>query len=238
VAACLRRRLRERWIAAVSVSAILSLLVLAMIGGRPQLSSLAWNLFLAWIPFGLAFVAYQRARFSISIPALAVLAALWLLFLPNAPYMITDLRYANLEYLGGRHTDHVLYDVVLLSAAALAGLLLALTSLFLMHAVARRRVGVAIAWAFVVGAIALGALGTYLGRVKRWNSWDFFTRPESLVGHATNWLLHPLYHSRPLALTALFASFLLASYFVFYSFVRIGSSMGEEPGSTQRPPRG
>ena len=48
----------------------------------------------------------------------------------------------------------VLYDVLLLSAAAWTGLLLGLTSLFLMHAVARRLVGAVNAWALVVGVLA------------------------------------------------------------------------------------
>jgi uncharacterized membrane protein len=153
---------------------------------------------------------------------LLALALLWLLFLPNAPYIITDLKHVG---VGGGVP--VLYDVLLLSAAAWTGLLLGLTSLFLMHAVARRVIGAANAWAFVVAVLALSSFGIYLGRVQRWNSWDVFVRPGSLLGEIASGLVHPLSHPRPIALTVLLTSFLLASYLVFYSLARISSAVSE-----------
>src|SRR5919204_219728 len=100
------------------------------------------------------------------------------------------------------------------------GLLLGLTSLFLMHGVARRLIGAVNAWAFVVGVLALSSFGIYLGRVQRWNSWDVFVRPGSLLGQIGSGLLDPLNHPRPIALTVLLTSFLLATYLVFYSLAR------------------
>ncbi len=116
---------------------------------------------------------------------------------------------------------------MLFTAAAWAGLLLGLTSLFLMHAVARRVVGAVNAWALVVAALALSSFGVYLGRVLRWNSWDVFVRPGSLLGAMSNGALHPLSHPQPVAITILFTSFLLASYLVFYSLARVGSFISE-----------
>src|SRR5262245_44153242 len=52
---------------------------------------LVWNLFLAWIPFLLAVAFYDGYRRGRPRAVLAGIAVLWLLFLPNAPYMITDL---------------------------------------------------------------------------------------------------------------------------------------------------
>ena len=50
--------------------------------------NLVWNLVLAWLPLGLASAAERcglaRGRFW-------VCSLLWLLFLPNSPYLITDL---------------------------------------------------------------------------------------------------------------------------------------------------
>jgi uncharacterized membrane protein len=147
---------------------------------------------------------------------------LWLLFLPNAPYVVTDLKYIN-----GFSGASALYNVVLLASAAWTGLFLGLTSLFLMHAVARRLVGSFNAWALVVGAVALSSFGIYLGRVQRWNSWDVFTRPGSLFGSLASGLLDPLSHPYPIAVTILFTSFLLASYLVFYSFARRSSLVND-----------
>jgi uncharacterized membrane protein len=209
--------------------AILSLFVVAMIVFRilwytrtPEHSGIAWNLFLAWIPFALALLVYERARSGLSTPVLAGACLLWLVFLPNAPYLVTDLKY-----VGSHGGVPVLYDVLLLSAAAWAGLLLGLVSLFLMHEVWRRLFGVVQAWALVVGALGLSSFGIYLGRVQRWNSWDLFTRPGSLVGQIAQGLLDPLAHARPVALTVLFTSFLLASYLVFYSFARLSHAVAE-----------
>ena len=193
----------------VASLASLSLFVLAMIvfrllwyPGVPQHGGIAWNLLLAWIPFLVALLVHERPTLARSAPAFAGACLLWLLFLPNAPYLVTDLKYI------GSHGDvPVLYDVVLLSAAAWAGLLLGLTSLFFMHVLWRRLIGVPRAWALVVGVLGLSSFGIYLGRVQRWNSWDLFTRPGSLFTQIAHGLLDPDSHARPIALTVLLASF-------------------------------
>jgi uncharacterized membrane protein len=213
----LRTGFSDRRIAVMASLAALSLFAVAMIAGRVVYTrsgvhaGVAWNLFLAWVPFVLALVLYTRARSGMSGPKLVALGGLWLLFFPNAPYLVTDL-----EHVGHGSGIPVLYDVLLLSAAAWAGLLLGLTSLFLVHAVARRLLGVANAWALVVGILAASSFGIYLGRVQRWNSWDVVVRPDALLGGLAEGL-----HTRPIALTVLLTSFLLASYLVLYSFARL-----------------
>ena len=223
-----RRSFSDRRVVIVASLGVLSMFVVAMIAfqtayaGNPENLGIAWNLFLAWIPFVLALIIYDRGRSYASPPALAVAAVLWLLFLPNAPYVVTDLKYIN-----GFSGASALYNVVLLASAASTGLFLGLTSLFLMHAVARRLVGSFNAWALVVGAVALSSFGIYLGRVQRWNSWDVFTRPGSLFGDLASGLLDPLSHPYPIAVTILFTSFLLASYLVFYSLARRSSLVND-----------
>jgi uncharacterized membrane protein len=220
----LRRSFSDRRIAMVASLALLSLFVVAMIGFRvlyaqsSEHTAIAWNLLLAWIPFALALLVYDRARSGVMSPALVGAGVLWLLFLPNAPYIVTDLKH-----VGSGGPVPVLYDVMLLSAAAWTGLLLGLTSLYLMHSVARRLVGAATAWALVLGALALSSFGIYLGRVQRWNSWDVFVRPGPLLNQIASGVVDPLSHPRPIAVTILFTSFLLASYLVFYSLVRLNS---------------
>jgi uncharacterized membrane protein len=219
VIAILRNSFSDRRIAVIASLAALSLFVVAMVVARAvytrtfEHAGIAWNLFLAWVPFVLALVVYARARSGVSRPALVALGSLWLLFFPNAPYIVTDLKH-----IGTSTGIPVLYDVLLLSAAAWTGLLLGLASLFLMHAVARRLLGAVSAWALVVGVLAASSFGIYLGRVQRWNSWDVFIRPEALLGQIANG-----FHAAPLALTILLTSFLLASYLVFYSFARMSA---------------
>jgi len=218
----LRVSFSDRRIAIVASLVLLSLFVLGMLVGRVLYTrtldntSIAWNLVLAWVPFVVALVVYVRAS-SASVASFVGLSCVWLLFFPNAPYVVTDLKH-----IGRGGGIPILYDVLLLSAAAWTGLLLGLTSLFLMHGIARRFLGVVNAWAVVVVVLVLSSFGVYLGRVQRWNSWDVFTRPEALLRDATQGL-----HARPLALTVLFTSFLLVTYLVLYSFARL-SSFGRE----------
>ena len=195
--------------------ALLSLLVLALVTFRIVYThtsvhiAIAWNLFLAWIPLVAALIATNRAKTGALTPGLAVAGAIWLMFLPNAPYMITDLKY-----VGFSNDVPVLYDVLLLAAAAWTGLVLGLASLLLIHAITRRLVGSTKAWLFVVAVLALCSFGIYLGRVQRLNSWDVFVRPVALAHAASGAALH----LRPLALTILFTCFLVATYLVLYSF--------------------
>src|SRR5512141_1443475 len=78
-----------------------SALCIAFFAGRVYLSRngtfafLVWNLILAWVPYlcsmlAIALFRRQSLRFLIVLPAL-----LWLLFLPNAPYLLTDLRHRD-----------------------------------------------------------------------------------------------------------------------------------------------
>jgi uncharacterized membrane protein len=218
----LRGSFSDRRIAVVASLGLLTLFTLAMLGARMAYTGtrdhgwLAWNLFLAWIPFGLSLVLYARARAGASFRVLVPLALVWLVFFPNAPYLVTDLKH-----VGGGGRVPVLYDVLLLSAGAWTGLLIGLTSLFLVHAVARRLFGAVSAWALVVSALALSSFGIYLGRVQRWNSWDVVVHPGALAAQLGGGLLQPVDYPRPLALTVLLTSFLLVSYLVLYSFARL-----------------
>ena len=215
----LRSSFSDRRIAVLASLAILSLFVLAMLLGRVLYTQtlehtwIAWNLLLAWIPFVLALVLYARAGSGMSRSKLVAVGGLWLLFFPNAPYIVTDLKH-----IGRGGGIPILYDVLLLSAAAWTGLLLGLTSLFLVHAAARRFLGVMNAWALVGGILAASSFGIYLGRVQRWNSWDIFVRPGTLFGQIGSG-----FHARPIALTILLTAFLLTSYLVLYSFARMSA---------------
>jgi uncharacterized membrane protein len=181
-----------------------------------------WNLFLAWIPFALALLIYDRHRRSARLVQLLALGLLWLLFFPNAPYIVTDFRY--LTDMTGKA---FWFEGLLIGTAAVTGLLLGFMSLYLIHAIVRRVAGARYAWLFVLVALALSSVGVYLGRVLRWNSWDVFIRPGSLLAELARVLVDPLAHPRPIAITIVFTSFLLASYAIFYSLARTSSLLGE-----------
>jgi uncharacterized membrane protein len=199
----------------------LSLLVVAMVvvreryTGSVSYSNLIWNLFLAWIPLGLAVYAQDAYRKGASRVQLWAAGALWLLFFPNALYIVTDFRWLR-EAAGAP----VWYDIVLVSSAAWCGLLLGFTSLYLMQEVVRSAFGTARAWTFALATLALGSFGVYVGRFERWNSWDVFTRPGHLAQSLLPHLAHPQDHPRALAVMVLFTTFLAMSYLVFYAFAQ------------------
>src|SRR5688572_2696654 len=88
---------------------------------------LVWNLFLAWIPFIIAFLVSRRLE-KISLPTLCICLFVWLLFLPNAPYLITDLIH-----LRPRDGIPLWYDAVIFFLFAFHGLLLGLLSTLFIH---------------------------------------------------------------------------------------------------------
>jgi uncharacterized membrane protein len=174
---------------------------------------LIWNLFLAWIPFALALAAHARARHGFT-PGVAALGFLWLLFFPNAPYIVTDLFH-----LQDNSLTPVWFDVLVFSAFAWTGMLLGLVSLYLMQSVVRRFAGETASWIAVVAAIGLGSFGIYLGRFVRWNSWDLFNQPTALLHDMWSIAVDPT--PKTVAYTTLTTGFLTCTYIVLVSFARL-----------------
>ena len=151
------KRSRRRFVTVLGlVGASLFCVALVLVryaeSGSTTFMGLIWNLFLAWIPFALAVAVYdQWRRGRRASGSLFALGALWLLFFPNAPYIVTD--FVHLE----RTTDAPYwYDAVTVAAFAWTGVLLGFASLFLVQTVVRQWRGVVAGWAFAGVALALG----------------------------------------------------------------------------------
>lgn len=144
--------------------------------GGPVLSFLFWNLFLAWVPYLIALVMTGLDRLRAPGWALGILGVGWLLFLPNAPYILTDLIHVGVFPGAPRW-----FDTVLIGAFAGTGLLLGLASVLLVHDVVGRRLGAIAGWGVALGSLGLSSIGIYLGRFLRFNSWDVVTNPAGLV---------------------------------------------------------
>ncbi len=171
---------------------------------------LDWNLFLAWIPVAFAVSAYEFARRGHGLIATA-LGVLWLLFFPNAPYMLTDFIH-----LHESPTTPLWYDGLMLSAFAWTALLLGFFSLYLMQTLWRRSAGSPLSWFGVVAVLALGSLGVYIGRYIGFNSWDALLHPLRVVHVIDTRLENPLHHPRLFASLVVLTSFLTVAYAVFY----------------------
>jgi uncharacterized membrane protein len=180
-----------------------------------ETTNLVWNLFLAWVPLVLALAVYDGARRGTTASPLAALGVMWLLFLPNAPYIVTDLKWLG-RYDSGTHW----FDPALIGAAAAIGLALGFLSLYLVQAVVTTRLGRLAGWALAFGALVASGVGVYLGRFERWNSWDVFTEPTRVVGQLGSAALDPLAHGRPLALSVFFGVVWCMGYVLFYTAFR------------------
>jgi uncharacterized membrane protein len=142
-------------------------------GLQPEYGFLVTNLFLAWIPLALAYGISLAARRELTWPVLPLLACAWIVFLPNAPYLVTDLVHLN--------EGVSLPNAIELSLLAVTGLLVGIKSVQLVQGAVERLWGVAAGWRAVQVVALLAAVGVYLGRVLRWYSWTVFQHPGDLA---------------------------------------------------------
>lgn len=168
---------------------------------------LIWNLFLAWIPYWISNTKFKEHN-SINFK-LFCYVGIWLLFLPNAPYLLTDL----VHFHSTSKTKWL--DLVLLSTYAISGILLFYFSLqhFKNNFLLKRRKKSQLI--ILIGLILICSYGIYLGRELRFNSWDIFTNPIKLFLAITKSVFHKDHLLHTGALTLLFALFLYISTLVF-----------------------
>ena len=185
---------------------------------------LAWNLLLAWVPFVLALALYDWDRKRRPAPFLLALAALWLLFLPNAPYIVTDFIHVG-EVPGAP----LWYDAAMTAAFAGTGLVLGLGSLLLVQGVVARHSGRLVGWLMIGPVLALCSAGIVIGRFQRLNSWDAVTDPGRLLGIVATRLADPL--GRPETIVALtgLTGFLTIAYLVLYTLSRLAEDESRPP---------
>lgn len=173
----------------------------------PAYSFLAWNLFLAWIPYTLSRVlVWVRAKNMHSAWVGAVGLA-WLLFLPNAPYLVTDVMH-----LRTAHGAPLWFDAVMLMTFGWTGLALGIESLAIVAKLVAAKAGVAIARTFVVVVALLSGYGIYLGRFVRLNSWDVARHPGWFLREAAEPLVHPLDTMRAWNVTLVVAGLFVLGY--------------------------
>ena len=162
---------------------------------------MTWNLFLAAVPvaLGLVFVGRRGPR----TPAWWVGAGLFVLFLPNAPYVVTDLVHLRGDVVAARSDGAVVAAVLPIYAAFIAAGFLAyrLSLLELDRYLARDGFGAAERRVVEVGVHAVCAVGVVLGRVARLNSWEPVVEPHSTLERIVVTLS---WRGAPLVIVALF----------------------------------
>lgn len=188
---------------------------------------LVWNLFLAWLPMLSAIIAYNLAQTRVWLIWMLVLPCMgfWLLFFPNAPYLVTDLIHIQ-------PIDPVplWYDLIMIATGAWIGFFLGVISLFFMQILITQRLGHVVGWFFALCSIGLGSFGIYLGRFLRWNSWDILSNPTQLLIDIGSRVQAPFDHPQTLGFSLLFATFFLTLYLVIVAVTYLpGSSRQTSP---------
>lgn len=176
-----------------------------------------WNLFLAWIPVLAAWILVKKLgtqRWSDPMPVL--LTFLWLGFLPNSFYMMSDL--IHLQSTGD---IGVLFDTVFFLSFIWNGAVAGTLSIVWVHrAILRRSIA---AWApHLIGTvILLTSFAIYLGRSLRWNTWDVLVNPAGILFDVTERVINPLAHPQVFSTTLTFFALIGSMYLVVWNFVKL-----------------
>lgn len=173
------------------------------VNGQSSFLFLLWNLLLAWVPYGLSRLLNPTRNGLLN--GLIFLA--WLLFFPNAPYILTDFLH-----LKDRWVVPHWFDLMLLFSFAWTGLLLGFASLRHVQDFIALKWSAGPARLIAFAALVPAAYGVFIGRFQRWNSWDVLLRPAELLEQAAQPLLHPGEHWHTLGLAVVLAGFLIIAY--------------------------
>jgi uncharacterized membrane protein len=190
----------------------------ARINGSDNYSFLVFNLGLAWIPFTSAVLAYitrrNRITFYMFMP---ICTLIWLVFFPNAPYLLTDFQH--LAFTNGNVP--LWFDVIILIWFAWTGLLLGIASLYLMQEIITATFNPLLGWVFAISVTILSSLGIFLGRFLRWNSWDLLHDPIPIAKDMFAIVRHPITNLPTYVFTILFTLLFLFIYLTIHLFAGI-----------------
>ncbi|MDO5980094.1 DUF1361 domain-containing protein [Flavivirga spongiicola] len=169
---------------------------------------LIWNLFLAVIPF--AITTYLVSTPKLNKIGFAIWCSVWLLFLPNAPYIITDLLHLKIG------SNHLLWlDVLVVISFALNGLLMFSLSLLDMETLLNQYLKRKTTNFIMIFILFLSGFGVYLGRFLRYNSWEILQHPSDLFNDIFNIIIQPNQHLEAWLFTFIFGLFLSIGFWVF-----------------------
>jgi uncharacterized membrane protein len=160
----------------VSLYCLFLLLLRAKIMQSFYLFFLIWNLILAVIPHLITSYLMTLKNIENKKVVLFVMLFVWLLFLPNSFYIITDLMH-----IVNSKKQTFWFDLILISSYSLVGFMLGLLSLLDFERIITRVFPQKIV-SFIIPIICLlSGFGIYLGRILRFNSWEIISNPRDLI---------------------------------------------------------
>ena len=169
---------------------------------------MVWNLGLAAAPLVFSELLTAQSKQYLRI----TFAALWLLFFPNAPYIITDLVHLRTIQSGP-----IWFDILLVVSCAGTGLAMGFISLSQVQDQFTNAQKAFTGWLIAITALGLASFGIYLGRFLRWHSIDIVRNPLGLFADIADRFIDPFAHPRTWGVTLGFTVFLSIAYLLFRS---------------------
>lgn len=214
------RSLRTEFITALVISSLISIgfyIYGAWRNDSSNYSYLVWNLLLAWLPLLFSvrlFTVLQKKLWS-SWEAMG-LTVLWLIFLPNSFYMISDFIHLQ----ESARVD-LLFDAVMFTSFVYTAVILGFSSLYIVQNELRKRLSQSATRAWVTFTLFVCSVAIFVGRDLRWNSWDIFFNPGGLLFDFSDRLYRAADYPQMLLTIAAFFILLTSMYNLVWRGVRL-----------------
>ncbi|MBN2613772.1 MAG: DUF1361 domain-containing protein [Bacteroidales bacterium] len=176
---------------------------------------LLWNLFLAMVPMFISYYLESKPVIQNYRIKFYALLLIWLLFLPNAPYIITDFFH-----LYERPGIPQWYDLIIITIFSWNGIIAGFLSLQTIQKIVTSQTSKRTGWIFVTAMLILTGFGVYIGRYLRYNSWDILIMPVPLFKDITAILFNPCENKDAWGMTIAMTFFLVASYLMFLNLAK------------------
>lgn len=198
----------HEWLLASSGFSCLLLLGRMIATGSSGYIFLPWNLFLAFVPYGITWWMTRNVSIMENKIKFFIALAAWLLFIPNSFYIITDLvHFTHIR------TAPKWFDLLLIFSFAWNGILCGIISLRRVETIMALLRGKQFSVFIVFAVMWLCAFGVYIGRFLRYNSWDIITDPFSLGGEILDMIIHPFANEYAWGMTICYSVFMTIIYF-------------------------
>lgn len=196
------------WILISCAFSITLLLARVITSGRVSYVFLAWNLFLAAVPFLISNWLSRHQDILAKRIKTIPLIFLWILFMPNSFYILTDLFH--LQNMGN---GHPWFDLTLILSFAWTGILFGISSIINMELILKKVKGRFVSGIVICAVMWLNAFGIYIGRFLRFNSWDVIINPFSLLTEIGGMIVDPYDYRYAWVMSVCFAFFMVIMYY-------------------------
>jgi Predicted membrane protein len=170
-------------------------------GGNIDKLFMVWNVILAWVPLELTTlictIKVKNSSYKLIKYTVPLLWVLWLIFYPNAPYIITDFIHIstndyymlNPNYIPYSTQPRILFndnigiwiDFINIAIGVWIGYMLGFISLYINQELVKEKYNKIISFVFVAVVQLLSGFAIYIGRFSRWNSWDLIANPGNII---------------------------------------------------------